>query len=437
MIKSQRYRSECMNVRLINETTNDTFVLGHPFAHHKKTSLWALSQSEHFRNHHYIGFFKDDTLKATAIIFSKRSLVGPWWYIPYGPCVDYLDKTLLSEVMKALYDYAKAQRVVLLQFETNVMRLEHDQKGHVVPNGFDHQWVTDVIEKQGFTHWGYHYGYAGNIQPRFTYILDIRPSMDELLKNMHKSILVTHKKNLRRHITVYESDASKLNVLTTFGNQLSDDNDFMAKKEADFKRILDVYQDQAVYIVATMDVSKAIQTIDQEINQARQAIDKSKDNPKKQGFINEMQSLIMALQTEKASYQEQFGTAKTVDVGAGLYVYSGEHSYDLYMYTIKKVGNLSPAIAIHLKAIEVMKDKGVNYHDFVGISGSIDPKDQFYGLYDFKRKFGGDFIEYLGQFDGLIKPKQAKLLWNYHFQKRRLQRRLVRFYKQLKRKKSS
>ena len=106
------------------------------------------------------------------------------------------------------------------------------------------------------------------------------------------------------------------------------------------------------------------------------------------------------------------------------------------MYTTKRISNLSPTIAIHLKAIELLKEKGIIHHDFVGISGSISPSDPYYGLYDFKRKFGGDFIEYLGQFEAYLKPTQAKLIWNYHFQKRRIQRKLIRVFKQTKRKKN-
>ncbi len=423
-----------MNVASIDFATNDTFVIDHPFGHHKKTTLWALSQSEHFRNFTCVGFFKHDKLKATAIIFYRNTLFGQWWYIPYGPCVDYVDPILTKHVMDALMVHARSNQVALLQFETNVMRIEHDKKGNILHKGVDQQWITDVIRSSGFVHLGYRYGYAGNIQPRFTYILDIRPDMDTLQNAMHKSILATHKKNQRRHIFVQVSDASKLDVLEHYGKQLSDENDFIAKKRDDFKRVMDVYHDHAVYIVATMNVNQAIATIDQEIKDAQNAIDKNINNPKKQGFINEMSSLIQSLQSERATYLDQFGAADAVDVGAGLYVWYGDRSYDLYMYTIKKVGNLSPAIAIHLKAIEVLKTKGVVYHDFVGISGSIDPEDPYYGLYDFKRKFGGDFIEYLGQFEAYVKPKQAKWLWNIHFAKRRLERKLVRMYKQLKRK---
>ena len=36
----------------------------------------------------------------------------------------------------------------------------------------------------------------------------------------------------------------------------------------------------------------------------------------------------------------------------------------------------------------------------------MDPKDPYYGLNDFKKSFGGDFLEFLGEFDAVINQKK-------------------------------
>lgn len=425
-----------MLIKQLDFAHNDDFVMNHPFGHHKKTSLWAQAQHEHMPFKECIGFYQDDTLVASALIFAKRTLFGRWWYIPYGPCVDYLDNALTKNVMESLHEYARSKNISLLQFEVNVPRIEHDQKGDLLVGGFNHEFVTQTIKQSGFHHLGYNYGYSGNIQPRFTYILNLSDDLKTLHKNMQKSIMATQKKNVRRHVTVEVADASKLEVLVQFGQELSDENDFSAKGLTHFQDIMEVYQEHALYCVASMDVSKAIQTIEQEIDKANQEIDKHSANAKKEAFVKEMHSLVEALAKEKEALLLLYPNQGNVYLGAGLYVTMKHHSYDLYMYTTKKITNLSPSIAIHLKAIELLKEQGIIHHDFVGISGSIEPSDPYYGLYDFKRKFGGDFIEYLGQFEGYLKPRQAKLIRNLHFQKRRIERKVIRIIKQIKRKKT-
>ena len=425
-----------MDIKQLDFDINDAFVMNHPFAHHKKTSLWAKAQHEHMPFDRCLGFYIDNTLVATSLIFSKHNLLGRWWYIPYGPCVDYFDASLTLQVMTCLHEYAKDNGVALLQFEVNVPRCEHDKKGEIVVDGFNHEAVTQTIRKAGYTHLGYRYGYSGNVQPRFTYILNLTDDLKTLHKNMHKSIMATQKKNIRRHVVVEVADASLLDVLVKFGEELSDENDFSAKGLEHFKDIMEVYKDHALYLVASMDVVAALHTIDQESEKAQQEITKHSENPKKAGYVKEMHALVDALHHEKEMLRTLYPTQEKVELGAGLFVSVGKHSYDLFMYTTKKITNLSPTIAIHLKAIELLKEKGVIYHDFVGISGSIKSSDPYYGLYDFKRKFNGDFIEYLGQFEAYFKPLQAKLIWNYHFQKRRLERKLIRVFKQAKRKKN-
>jgi peptidoglycan pentaglycine glycine transferase (the first glycine) len=47
---------------------------------------------------------------------------------------------------------------------------------------------------------------------------------------------------------------------------------------------------------------------------------------------------------------------------------------------------------------------GCTMYDFRGISGDRSPENHLYGLYRFKRGFTGEFVEYIGEFDYVIKP---------------------------------
>ena len=40
----------------------------------------------------------------------------------------------------------------------------------------------------------------------------------------------------------------------------------------------------------------------------------------------------------------------------------------------------------------------IPYVNFYGISGVFDPKDKNYGMYEFKRGFGGNVVELIGEF---------------------------------------
>ena len=53
-------------------------------------------------------------------------------------------------------------------------------------------------------------------------------------------------------------------------------------------------------------------------------------------------------------------------------------------------------------------ERGCRLYDFRGVSGNLDPGDPLYGLYRFKKGFGAELTEFIGEFDLVLRP-----LW-YH-----------------------
>ncbi|MBQ1508836.1 MAG: peptidoglycan bridge formation glycyltransferase FemA/FemB family protein, partial [Erysipelotrichaceae bacterium] len=54
------------------------------------------------------------------------------------------------------------------------------------------------------------------------------------------------------------------------------------------------------------------------------------------------------------------------------------------------------------------RDMGYHTVDFFGTEGTVDPSSDIYGIYLFKLRFAGDFDEFLGEFDFVVRP----LLWS-------------------------
>ena len=77
---------------------------------------------------------------------------------------------------------------------------------------------------------------------------------------------------------------------------------------------------------------------------------------------------------------------------------------------------------IHWELIKYAINNGYTKYNFYGISGDFkDKSDELYGLYDFKRGFGGNVEEYIGEFD-LVINKFMYFLYKYGF----------KFYKMIK-----
>ena len=64
------------------------------------------------------------------------------------------------------------------------------------------------------------------------------------------------------------------------------------------------------------------------------------------------------------------------------------------------------------------KKEGYETVDFFGSEGKIDKNSDLYGIYLFKSRFGGDFDEFIGEFDFIIRPLINNII-NYLLIKRR------------------
>ncbi len=67
---------------------------------------------------------------------------------------------------------------------------------------------------------------------------------------------------------------------------------------------------------------------------------------------------------------------------------------------------------------------GCTLYDFRGVSGNLDPSDPLYGLYRFKKGFGADFTEFIGEFDLILRPAWYRFYSGAEPAYRRLRARL-------------
>ena len=93
----------------------------------------------------------------------------------------------------------------------------------------------------------------------------------------------------------------------------------------------------------------------------------------------------------------------------------------LYLYGAS--GNESrkhmPAYLVQWAMIQWAMEKGCEIYDLRGVPGVIeDENNPIYGLYRFKKGFGGDLVEFIGEFDLLFHPVLYRLFtWAEHIRK--------------------
>ncbi|QIA26534.1 peptidoglycan bridge formation glycyltransferase FemA/FemB family protein [Thermaerobacter sp. PB12/4term] len=112
---------------------------------------------------------------------------------------------------------------------------------------------------------------------------------------------------------------------------------------------------------------------------------------------------------------------------AGIMVFRcGDTAWYLYGGTDYEARKVMPSHAAQWAAIQWAIAEGCRIYDFRGVSGNLDPSDPHYGLYRFKKGFGAELVEYVGEFERIYAPARYWAFRAAFAARRRLLRALRR-----------
>ena len=101
---------------------------------------------------------------------------------------------------------------------------------------------------------------------------------------------------------------------------------------------------------------------------------------------------------EKATkFKEENPNGK--DIGCLLSLRSGNEYLTLSSGVLAEYKQFTPKYLMYEHHIKEAYKEGFEYCNFYGITGDFNPNGKYYGIYEFKKGFGGNVIEYIGQFD--------------------------------------
>ena len=399
-------------IKPIDARMLDDFVIQHPYGHYMKTSMWANIQKDNGYDHVFLGFYDQNKLVATAMVLTKKSLFANYHYVPLGPCVDYEDVTLTGSTIDALVDYSKKAKVDFLRIDPNVTRIQRDIKGNAIEGGINHENITALLISHGFNHKGYGYAYNGSWTNRYTLIINLDQPLNDVVNHFSKQRL----NSLRRHdvigVTTRLGNKNDLDSLCEFEKQLAAIQGFHPHSKGFFENLLDTFRDNAVLYVTSIDLNQMVDGITREIESGKYHKDKEALASKQ----NELQ--------KAKTLMGQYGS--NPDIAVGLFIRLGHQSWDLYTYNHKAFNFVKAVDNLHRFAIEDMQNHGVKDYDMCGFSGVVDRKDPYFGLYDYKKSFGSEFIERIGEFDWNFHPKKKELWFKWDYNLRRVKRKLNR-----------
>lgn len=82
----------------------------------------------------------------------------------------------------------------------------------------------------------------------------------------------------------------------------------------------------------------------------------------------------------------------------------GDKAWYVYGASSNTRREVMPNYLLQWTMIRWAAENGCTLYDFRGVSGNLDPSAPLYGLYRFKKGFGAEFTEFIGEFDLILRP---------------------------------
>ena len=375
--------------RVITDAELTRFVGSSHYVHYMKTAAWgAFRQKTENSRYTCLGFFENDVLAATAMVIEHSFLGHRYLYVPKGPCLDYENDQLREDVLQSLKEYAQNHHVEFLRIDPDVIRVSRDITG-AQTEGIDHEYITEDLKRMGFVHRGYNYAYDGSWTNRYTLIIDIDRPEDAI----HAGFSKPRRTSLNRHrisgVSTRIGSQADIPSLMEFEKMLSEQDGFKPHSESFFRDLLECFEGHVRLYVTSINLETMCQGITEELNSKKYRKDPEAKAAKEKDLVH------------AGELMKQYGA--TLPIACGIFLYYGDMSWDLYTYNHKAFNFIKPVDNLHAFAIADMKALGVKRYDMCGFSGVTTKDDPEYGLYSYKRSFGPEFIEQIGEFDFILR----------------------------------
>ena len=327
--------------------------------------------------------------------------------IPYYVGLKDDKGNILCEALLLKKKFLKKDNAIYLRVNPGIKYQDIDADAKPIPKGENNKDLYKRFVKLGYKHKGFNKLYEGN-EPRYTFRLDLTKDFKDVENLMNKTFLKTVRRSYDYDLEIRLSDDIK-----TF-HELIKNN---ANKDNFHEYSLDFYQNfyetfnnykQVKIFEAVISPKEVIKKFEDKLKVMKKKISESEAS--ETGIIDDM-NVYNRINRDLEFFKGLDNKKDKIVVCSLICVYANKGAWTLYIGNGELGMKTSAINRLYYEAIKDAKENNYNFMDLFGTVG--DPKTEYKnlaGLHEFKRKMGGEYIEFIGEFDLVNKTTMYKSL---------------------------
>lgn len=389
----------------LNEEEYEHFLNNHPLKSFLQTIEFAKIRLKEGYKYYIVGIKKGNKILCATILFSRKGkLPGYFFNSPRGFLIDYKDINLLKKFTMEIKKFIKSKKGYILNIEPKLLYKQRDINGDIVPNGIDNEEIISTLEHLGYKHNGFSVESDPNKQVRWVFVLDLENQTEEEIFLKFDSKTRNQLKRIEKYgITTRELKRHELNTFKEMVENSGQRKNFSSRSLAYYEDMYDIFKPKNYikYLVSELNVEKYLEFLSNEIFSTTQKIEKlgAKSINQKKELCSYKNSLEDKLKLAKEIYTQK---GKNVILAGGMFITYGDEVVYLFSGSDGEYLYFGGQYLIQWDMIKYALSNGFKKYNFYGISGDFSKNNKKRGLYEFKKGFNGEVVEYIGDFDLII-----------------------------------
>ena len=404
-----------LRLKTIDKEEYDNYVRNHQYKSHFLQSLsWGeFAKVKKNLTPHYLGLTTEDNQLVAATLLLEKHLPMNMCYLyaPRGFVIDFNKKELLKTMTKKVVEFAKTRKAIFVKIDPDIIRKSYDYQNEEQKLNYDPEVIFDNIKKAGFKHLGFTKNFETS-QPRYSFRINLEQSMEDIENHLSKTTKqrIAKSEKLETEVVIgTKKDIKEFYHLMTLTESRKD---FISYNEDYYETLYEIFNgnknSKATLFIGKINFNKTIKSLEKNLKRIVDQIsilpidNLSKSAKTKLEELRKQKENTQSEINKYKDYAKQYGNEITLS--AHMIIEYGDKAWVLYAGNHNILSETYVNYHTYYEHLRYCKSRGLKIYDQFGTIGDLREDNPLFGLHEFKRKFGGDYVEFLGEWDYVINP---------------------------------
>lgn len=402
-----------LKLKNIEKEKFDEYIKNHPTKSHFLQSVaWGeLCKVKKHLTPFYLGLVNesDQLVGATLLLQKHLPLNYSYFYAPRGFVIDYNKKELVKTMTKKVVDFAKSKKAIFVKIDPDIILKSINYLNEENELGNNAEEIFQTLKKCRFKHLGFTKNFE-TMQPRYTFRIDLTNDLETIEERFSKTTKQRIAKSLKLETEVEIGTKDDIKEFYNLMMLTESRKDFVSYNEDYYETLYEIFNgnknSKADLFLGKVNLDKTIESLEKSKKTINNQIsimpidNLSKSAKNKLKELNKQKENITEDIEKYKKYKEEYGNNLTLS--AHMIIKYGNKAWVLYAGNHNILSETYVNYNTYFEHIKNCKEEGIEIYDQFGTIGDLSSNNPRIGLHEFKKKFGGDYIEFLGEWDYII-----------------------------------